>query len=148
MKLALAVASLVALAVASAFAVQQLNRGDQFRALMTSGDQALAAGNSYEAIAAYSGAIALRPDSMAPHLRRGKAYETQRRQDEAIRDYIDAARLLAGQLYRSITLPITIFRLSKLPNGDARRKFLLTRWKVDGVIIWTLMRGLIAPTAA
>jgi tetratricopeptide (TPR) repeat protein len=96
MKLALAVAGLVVLAVASALAVQQLNRGEQFRVLMASGDQALEAGNTYAAIESYSGAVALRPDSMASHLRRGKAYEIQRRQEEAIRDYVEAARLQSG----------------------------------------------------
>lgn len=96
MKLALAVAGLVGLAIASAMAVQQLNRGEQFQALMGAGDEALAAGNTYAAIEAYSGAVALRADSMAPHLRRGKAYEAQRRQDEAIRDYVEAARLQPG----------------------------------------------------
>ena len=75
MKLALAVTGLVGLALVSAFAVQQLNRGEQFRVLMASGDEALAAGNSYTAVAAYSGAMALRSDSMVSHLRRGKAYE-------------------------------------------------------------------------
>lgn len=96
MKLALAVAGLIGLAVASALAVQQLNRGEQFRVLMASGDEALGAGSTYAAIEAYSGAMALRPDSMASHLRRGKAYEAQRRQDEAIRDYMEAARLQSG----------------------------------------------------
>lgn len=96
MKLALAVAGLIGLAVASALAVQQLNRGEQFRVLMANGDQALAAGNTYSAIEAYSGAVALRPDSMVSHLRRGKAWEAQRRQDEAIRDYVEAARLQSG----------------------------------------------------
>jgi len=96
MKLALAVTGLIGLAVVSAYAVQQLNRGEQFRVLMASGDEALAAGNSYAAVAAYSGAIALRSDSMASHLRRGKAYDAQRRQDEAVRDYLEAARLQPG----------------------------------------------------
>ena len=96
MKLAMAVASLIGLAVASALAVQQLNRGEQFRVLMAEGDQALAAGNTYAAIEAYSGAMALRPDSMASHLRRGQAWEAQRRHDEAIRDYMEAARLQIG----------------------------------------------------
>lgn len=96
MKLALAVASLIGLAVASALAVQQLNRGEQFRILMASGDEALSAGSTYAAIEAYSGAMALRPDSMATHLRRGKAYEAQRQPDEAISDYMEAARLQSG----------------------------------------------------
>jgi tetratricopeptide (TPR) repeat protein len=96
MKLAMAVAGLIGLAVASSLAVQQLNRGEQFRVLMAEGDQALGAGNTYAAIEAYSGAMALRPDSMASHLRRGQAWQAQRRQDEAIRDFVEAARLQSG----------------------------------------------------
>jgi len=57
------------------------------------------------------------------------------------------ARLLAGQLYRSLTLPITVFRRPELTAGG-RRKFLLTRWRVDYVIIGTLIRGLAKPAAA
>ncbi len=96
MKLALAVTGLVGLAVMSAYGVQQLNRGEQFRVLMASGDEALGAGNSYAAVAAYSGAMALRSGSMVSHLRRGQAYEAQRRQEEAVRDYLEAARLQPG----------------------------------------------------
>jgi len=96
MKLVLAVAGLVALAVASALVVQQVNRDQQFRALMASGDEALATGNTYTAIEAYSGAVALRTDSMVAHLRRGQAYQAQRQQDEAVRDYLEAARQQPG----------------------------------------------------
>jgi tetratricopeptide (TPR) repeat protein len=96
MKLALAVAGLIGLAVASALVVQQLNRDQQFRVLMAAGDAALSAGNTYSAIESYSGAVALRADSMVAHLRRGQAYLSQRRQDEAVRDYLEAARLQPG----------------------------------------------------
>lgn len=96
MKLVLAVAGLVGLAVASALVVQQLNDDQQFRALMASGDSALATGSTYAAIEAFSGAIALRADSMVAHLRRGQAYQTQRQQNEAVRDYLEAARLQPG----------------------------------------------------
>lgn len=96
MKLVLAVAGLVGLAVASALVVQRLNDDQQFRALMASGDIALAAGNTYAAIEAFSGAMAVRADSMVAHLRRGEAYQAQRRQDEAVRDYLEAARQQPG----------------------------------------------------
>ncbi|NQW03639.1 MAG: tetratricopeptide repeat protein [Acidobacteria bacterium] len=96
MRLGLAVAGLVALAVMAALAVQQLNRGEQFRTLMAAGDAALTGGNTYIAIEAYSGAIALRPDSMESHWRRGQAYQAQQHRDEAVRDYLEATRLQPG----------------------------------------------------
>lgn len=96
MKLALAAAGLVVIAVASAFAVQRFDRTEQFRVLMAAGDRALAAGDSYGAIESYSGAMALRANSMVSYLRRGKAYAAQRRQDEAVRDYLEALRLQPG----------------------------------------------------
>ena len=55
------------------------------------------------------------------------------------------ARLLAGQLYRSAVLPITVLRSSKFPDSAARRKFMLTRWRVDLVIVAALSRGLVHP---
>ena len=47
---------------------------------------AAAAGETYRAVEAFSGALAFRPNSMVAYLRRGEAYRAQRRDDEAIRD--------------------------------------------------------------
>jgi tetratricopeptide (TPR) repeat protein len=70
-----------------------VDRDRRYQALLTDGDRALSAGNAFSAIEAYSGAIALRPDSMAAHLRRGQAYRAERRDDEALRDWHEASRL-------------------------------------------------------
>src|SRR6185503_9922763 len=48
---------------------------------------------TFGAIEAYSGAIALRPDSMLPHLRRGEAYQRRGELEEAARDFRAAAAL-------------------------------------------------------
>ncbi len=96
MKLALAAAGLIGIAIASAFAVQLFDRSEQFRVLMAAGDRALNAGDTYGAIESYSGAMALRANSMVSHLRRGRAYAAQRRRDEAVRDYLEALRLQPG----------------------------------------------------
>ena len=45
--------------------------------LLAQGEQALAAGNAYGAIEAFSGALALRPGSMVAYFRRGEAYRTE-----------------------------------------------------------------------
>ena len=65
-------------------------------ALLTRGDNALRDDQTFNAIEAYSGAIALKPDSMLAYLRRGQTY--QRRGDRndldaAARDFRTAAAL-------------------------------------------------------
>lgn len=76
-----------------ALVLSVVDRDRRYQALLADGDSALAAGNAFSAVEAYSGAIALRPDSMAAHLRRGQAYRDEKREDEAIRDWHDAAKL-------------------------------------------------------
>ncbi|HEX5216604.1 MAG TPA: tetratricopeptide repeat protein [Vicinamibacterales bacterium] len=73
--------------------LQHLDRDRQFRQLLDQGERALFADQGYAAIEAFSGAIALRPSSMAAWYRRGDAYRVQRRYDEALRDLRAANRL-------------------------------------------------------
>jgi len=91
-RLALALGLLVA-AGAAALLYQSWNADRQYRRLLAAGDQALAAGENYRAVEAFSGALAFRPQSMVAYLRRGEAYRAQRRDDEAIRDWREATRL-------------------------------------------------------
>lgn len=88
--------------------IQIVDRDRRYRTLLSDGDRALASGNAFASVEAYSGALALRPESVAAHIRRGQAYQDQRRTDDAIRDWSDAARLaprstqpfeLLGDLY-------------------------------------------------
>lgn len=88
--------------------IQVVDRDRRYRAFLAEGDRALAAGNAFAAAGEYSGALALRPESVAAHIRRGQAYREQRREAEAIRDWSDAAHLaqkstqpleLLGDLY-------------------------------------------------
>jgi tetratricopeptide (TPR) repeat protein len=83
-------------AVGAAVAYQAAARQREYSALLTRGDQALHDDQTFSAIEAYSGAIALRPDSMLAYLRRGQTY--QRRGDRgdldaAARDFRQAATL-------------------------------------------------------
>jgi tetratricopeptide (TPR) repeat protein len=91
-----AAVGIVAIGVVAVLAVQRLNEAERYRQLVLTGEQALASGNSYAAIEAFSGAIALRDESMTAHLRRGEAYRSQRRLDDAARDFREAARLQPG----------------------------------------------------
>jgi cellulose synthase/poly-beta-1,6-N-acetylglucosamine synthase-like glycosyltransferase len=54
-------------------------------------------------------------------------------------------RLLAGQLYRSVTLPVSVLRNRKLPSAQARCRYAMTRWRVDGVIIRILLGAVVDP---
>lgn len=85
---------LLALAVwGGAFAYQNAAREREYRALLGQGDAALRDGQTFGAIEAYSGAIALRPDSMLAHLRRGETYQLRSDLDAAARDFRRAAEL-------------------------------------------------------
>jgi tetratricopeptide (TPR) repeat protein len=61
--------------VGGAVAYQTVAQDRQYRRLVTAGDAALREDQTFGAIESYSGAIALRPDSMLAYLRRGETYE-------------------------------------------------------------------------
>jgi tetratricopeptide (TPR) repeat protein len=93
----IAVVGLLAVGLAGAvLAGQVAARQREYRALLVRGDDALGKDETFDAIEAYSGAIALRPDSMLAYLRRGETY--RRRADRgdleaAARDFRRAASL-------------------------------------------------------
>jgi tetratricopeptide (TPR) repeat protein len=101
----LALAAGMALLTTGAVLLEQRVEGDrQYRALLASGDEHLASGDTATAIEAFSGALALRPSSMVAHLRRGEAYRADRRVDEAVRDLLDAARLAPDSTAPALSL--------------------------------------------
>jgi tetratricopeptide (TPR) repeat protein len=92
----LLLATLVLVAAGAAAAYQAAARQRDYRARLAQGDAALHDDQTFAAIEAYSGAIALRPESMLGHLRRAETY--QRRADPgdldlAARDFRRAAAL-------------------------------------------------------
>jgi tetratricopeptide (TPR) repeat protein len=93
-KRALALVALVAMAAAAVAMVERLNQDRQYRQLLIEGERALGSGETYAAIEAFSGALALRPTSMVAYYRRGEAYDTQGQLDNAVRD-LRAAHALA-----------------------------------------------------
>src|SRR5262245_6217281 len=86
-------AVLIIVAVAAAIAYQTAARDRDYRALLARGDLALHDDQTFGAIEAYSGAMALRPESMLAHLRRGETYQRRGELDEAARDFRVAATL-------------------------------------------------------
>lgn len=108
MKRALAAVVLLGIVSGGIVLAQRQDRDRRFRQLLSHGEAAGQSGNYYAAIEDFSGAIALRPDSMVPYYRRGEAYRAQRRDTEALRDLRTASRLAPdatqplvalGQLY-------------------------------------------------
>ena len=94
MRRSLVAVVLVAVAgVAGALAYSALANEREFGRLMAEGDQAMAAERHFQAIEAYSGAVALKPDSMLAHLKRGAVYQNQNELEAALRDLRDAVEL-------------------------------------------------------
>jgi tetratricopeptide (TPR) repeat protein len=65
----------------------------EYRRLIGQGQVALARDDTFAAIEAFSGAIALKPDSMLAHLKRGETYRRRNDDVAAFRDLREASRL-------------------------------------------------------
>jgi tetratricopeptide (TPR) repeat protein len=81
------------LAVAVAVAWTAASRDSEYRRLIAAGDAALGDGETVLAIEAFSGAIALKRDSMLAHLRRGETYRRHGDLTAALRDLRTASQL-------------------------------------------------------
>ena len=77
----------VALAgVAGALAYSALANEREFERLLQAGDEAVTADRAFQAIEAYSGAIARNPESVLAHIKRGAVYYSQNELESALRD--------------------------------------------------------------
>jgi tetratricopeptide (TPR) repeat protein len=109
------------LAAAGILAHQAVERDTEYRLLITQGDEALRSGQTFVAIEKYSGAIALKHDSMLAYLKRGEAH--QRRGDTpetlaaALRDLRTAAALDSGATRTLEKLGDVNFRLGRFANA-------------------------------
>jgi tetratricopeptide (TPR) repeat protein len=79
--------------VAVALAYQTAARQREYRASIARGDAALRDDQTFAAIEAYSGAIALRPDSMIAHVRLAETYHRRGNLEEAAREFRIASGL-------------------------------------------------------
>jgi tetratricopeptide (TPR) repeat protein len=75
----------------------------EYTRLIAAGDEAIADGRPYQALESYSGAIALRPESMVAHLKRGDTYRERGQLDAALRDL-----RRASELDPTATLPLEL----------------------------------------
>jgi Flp pilus assembly protein TadD len=82
-----------ALGAATVQAWSDVRQTRAFRRLIAEGDAAAGRGEGAAAIEAFSGAVALRPQSMLPYLKRGDTYRRQGQFDSAERDLSQAQTL-------------------------------------------------------
>lgn len=82
-----------ALVVGVVLAWYSVRQDREFQRLIAQGDAALAQGQTFEAIEAFSGALALKRDSMLPYLKRGDTYRRRGDLEAALRDLREAATL-------------------------------------------------------
>ncbi|MGH9384714.1 MAG: tetratricopeptide repeat protein [Vicinamibacterales bacterium] len=88
---ALVVMLVAAAGVAGALLYSALHTEQEFDRRIAAGDQAVANNQPFLAIEAYSGAVALKPDSMLAHLKRGAVYQAQGELGVALRDLRQSA---------------------------------------------------------
>jgi tetratricopeptide (TPR) repeat protein len=84
---------LLAGSLTAAYGFFESRRERNYRRLIDQGEVALAGGNTSAAIEAFSGAVALKSDSMLGYLRRGEAYRRRHELDAALRDLLEASEL-------------------------------------------------------
>ena len=83
----------LAIVAAAVLVWADARREREFRRLIAVGDAALAGGQTFDAIEAFSGALALKPDSMLASLKRGDTYRRRGEYAAALRDLGQSAFL-------------------------------------------------------
>jgi tetratricopeptide (TPR) repeat protein len=98
----------------------------EYGRLIAAGDEALASNQSFQALEAYSGAVALRPDSMLAHLKRGMTYRTRGEHDLALKDLRRAVELDPTATRPAEVLADTLFSLERYDQAAGRYETYLT----------------------
>ena len=93
MKRLVLVVTLLGASLAAVYGYTATRREHNYRQFIERGDEALGRAETSSAIEAFSGAIALKADSMLGYLRRGEAYYRREDYDAAMRDLRHAADL-------------------------------------------------------
>ena len=89
----LLVALMLVLAVLGAVTYKAVATDHDYQSRLARGDRALADDQAFAAIDAYSGAVALRPDSVLARLRLGEAYQRRGDLEAAVHDFRAATEL-------------------------------------------------------
>ena len=88
--------------------------------LIAAGDQAVNSDLSFQALEAYSGAIAVRPEAMLAHLKRGMVYRSRAELFEALKDLRRAAELDPTATRPAELLGDTLMSLERYQQAAAR----------------------------
>jgi Flp pilus assembly protein TadD len=115
----LAAVTLAVVSAGAAAVYQAVDRAREYRELLARGDQALRDEDTFAAIEAFSGAIALRPDSMLAHFRRGETYQRRGELEEAVRDFGTAAALDPAAIRPLEALGDVLYELDSFSQASA-----------------------------
>lgn len=96
MRRVLLIATLCLVGMLGAFILTNLSRDRQFQQRVAAGDAAARSGQTDRALEAYSGALALDPESMVAYLKRGETYQRHGDLRAALRDLSMAAQREPG----------------------------------------------------
>jgi tetratricopeptide (TPR) repeat protein len=117
----LLVALALVLAVLGAVTYEAVAHDRDYQGALARGDRALLGDQTFAAIEEYSGAVALRPDSMLARLRRGEAYQRRGDLDAAVRDFRSATDLDATAVRPREELGNALYQLQR--NQEAAEAF-------------------------
>jgi tetratricopeptide (TPR) repeat protein len=109
----LLVALALVLAVLGAVTYEAVAHDRDYQGALARGDRALLGDQTFAAIEEYSGAVALRPDSMLARLRRGEAYQRRGDLDAAVRDFRSATDLDATAVRPREELGNALYQLQR-----------------------------------
>ncbi|MGE4053893.1 MAG: tetratricopeptide repeat protein, partial [Vicinamibacterales bacterium] len=120
MKRALLIAAcLGVVAVTALVAYQTVTQEHEYRDLLSRGELALRNRDTGTAVEAFSGAIALHPDSMLPYLRRGETYQLRGDLEAASRDLRQASELDPSSIRPLDALGNVLYDQGRLPQAAA-----------------------------
>lgn len=124
--------------VAGALAFGALANEREFDRLIAEGDGAVASERPFQAIEAYSGAIALKPDSMLAHYKRGAVYQLQNELEAALRDFRTAADLDPGSLRAMESLGDVNMALSRSDRAAERYQAFVALDETNARVLYKL----------
>lgn len=124
--------------VAGALAFGALANEREFDRLIAEGDGAVASERPFQAIEAYSGAIALKPDSMLAHYKRGAVYQLQNELEAALRDFRTAADLDPGSLRAMESLGDVNMALSRSDRAAERYQAFVALDETNAHVLYKL----------